>query len=234
MNITIDKKAITDKLSESVLESGWDFVSDYIQDDFLKVLDQLIVNVQEGKRFTPKVRDIFNAFTYCPKDKLKVVMVGQDPYPQLNVADGLAFSCSKTISPQPSLKFMFKELPDQENKNTDPDLKRWAKQGVLLINSAFTVEINKIGSHYDMWNSFSSSLIKYLDNNFNDIVFVFLGRQAQQRVSLINKTGDNINRIITVSHPASAAYHGGNWNSNDMYNNINTYLESVGKTKIVW
>ena len=234
MNITINKKAITDKLSESVLESGWDFVSDYIQEDFIKVLDQLIVNVQEGKRFTPKVRDIFNAFKYCPKDKLKVVMIGQDPYPQLNVADGLAFSCSKTMSPQPSLKFMFKELPDQENANTNPDLKRWAEQGVLLINSAFTVEINNIGSHYDMWNSFSTNLIKHLDENFDDIVFVFMGKKAQTRASLINKTGEKVNRILYVSHPASAAYQGGNWNSNDMYNTINNYLESVNKTKIVW
>ena len=231
MNITIDKKAITDKLSESVLESGWDFISDYIQDDFLKILEQLVVNVQDGKRFTPKVKDIFNAFTYCPKDDLKVVMIGQDPYPQLNVADGLAFSCSKTGRLQPSLKYMFNELP---GNNNDPDLKRWAKQGVLLLNSAFTVEINKIGSHYDMWNSFSNNLIKYLDSNFKDIVFVFLGRQAQKRAGIISKTGKKVNRIINVSHPASAAYQGGDWNSNNMYEMINTYLNSVGKTKIVW
>mgnify|MGYP003120429487 FL=1 len=126
---------------------------------------------------------------------------------------------------------MFKESP---SNNNDPDLKRWAEQGVLLINSAFTVEINNIGSHYDLWNDFSINLIKYLDANFKDIVFVFMGRKAQARATHINKTGENINRIINVSHPASAAYQGGDWNSNKMYEMINTYLESTGKTKIVW
>ena len=145
----IDINILRDNLNNKLEESGWDrMLSPYVNGlSFDHIMNTLIEHVENGKRFTPKFKDVFNGFHECPYDKMKVVIVGQDPYPQLGVADGIAFSCSRKGKTEKSLQYIFKALYG-EYEDYNNDLRRWSNQGVLLINTAFTCEINKIGSHY--------------------------------------------------------------------------------------
>ena len=224
INIQEKKDKICQKLGV------WKVVQDFVQSSgFDSVMLNLISQVENDNRFTPKFKDIFNAFVYCPYNKLKVVFVGQDPYPQLDVADGISFSCSYTNKEQPSLRYIFDELEIQyPNSNRNTDLKRWSKQGVLMLNTALTVSIGKIGSHYDIWKPFASYLFSEL-NKRDDLVFVCLGKKAEQWEHHMTN-----NHIIKVSHPASAAYKGGKWNSQDLFKQVNNCLESMDKPLIVW
>ena len=238
--IEVNRIKIKQVLSQRLADSNWDYLSRYIHEDFDNILNYLINSVNKGKRFTPQIKNVFKAFEECNYDDLKVVMVGQDPYPQFDysnnrtIADGLAFSCSHTNLEQPSLKFIFDEI-----QNTiDPDyerlcnLTRWSKQGVLLINTALTTEIGKIGKHYELWKPMLTKLIEFIDIEFGNIVFVFLGKKAQQFSSIINRNTTAVkNHIIHISHPASAAYRNSVWDSNNLFNKINKLL---GDRSIIW
>ncbi|MEK6263807.1 MAG: uracil-DNA glycosylase, partial [Clostridium sp.] len=179
-----------------------------------------------GQRFTPQFKDIFNAFKECDYDNLKVVIVGQDPYPQLGSADGLAFSCSKKNKAEKSLQYILKALKDE---NGSVDLRRWANQGVLLINTALTVEINKIGSHYWNWKPFTEYLFTTLNKKNKDVVYILMGRKAEAWQLLLSNQ-----KLLKCSHPASAAYRGGIWDSNDVFKKANDELEKQNKTLISW
>ena len=245
----IDRIKIKQVLSKRMSDVNWDFVSKFIIQKFDFILDKLIQNVQADKRFTPKIKDVFNSFEKCNHDDLKVVMLGQDPYPHvinnITTADGLAFSCSHTEMEQPSLKYMFDEIQNTVVSDhiydvdglylRDCNLERWAKQGVLLINTALTTEVGEVGMHYELWKEFITELIMYIDNEFSNIVFVFLGNKAKGFSNDINRNTKQIkNHIIKVTHPASAAYRNQLWDSKNMFNNINLHLNNAGKTKIIW
>lgn len=211
-------------------ETGWNNIIPFIKsEDFSQIIYNLDKQLSEGYRFTPKLKDIMNSFIECEYDKLKVVFVGQDPYPQANVADGISFSCSNTMKEQPSLRYIFNYLESQDsNYKRDPDLKRWANQGVLMLNTAMTVQIGKIGSHYSIWKDFTNFLFKEL-NKRNDLIIVLLGKKAESwELSLNNNT------IFKIPHPASAAYKGGKWDAKDVFNKVNDDLQNQGKTLIKW
>ena len=234
MTEQVNLEEIKLKLIEKIRPSGWaHLLRGFIQNsDFDKVLLKLYNLKEEGKRFTPPLKNVFTAFEKCPLDGLKVVLIGQDPYPYLNVADGMAFSCSITGKPQVSLKFMFHSIqrqvyPDTPDMEHNPDLSRWAEQGVLLLNSALTCEIDKVGSHYAIWKEFMSYLIDMLNFTDSGIVYILLGKQAQELEGLIS----DHHHILKASHPASAAHNGtGIWDSNDVWNKANQLLT----TKIKW
>ena len=193
--------------------------------EFTKILTDLYHMSNSGQRFTPPLRDVFRAFEECPYDELKVVMVGQDPYPTLGVADGIAFSCSKSEKEQPSLRFMLDEAQKMYPFYDRPlDLKRWSNQGVLLLNTALTTEVGNIGSHYDIWKLFTTYLLDWLNINNSGLVYVYMGKKAEEWSSITNDS----NIKYFVKHPASAAYNGSNWDSGDIFNLINTHK------KIIW
>ena len=154
----------------------------------------------------PKQSDVFNAFKYCNYYDLKVVMIGYDPYPQKDVATGLLFANKETTSENnisPSLDII-KECVTKEdipygNIDFDITLKSWAQQGVLLLNSALTVEENKIKSHILLWRPFMVSLLKNLSESNTGIIYVLFGNQAQTLEPYINK---NFNYVIKEKHPA--------------------------------
>ena len=162
--IEINIETLRETLNEKLVVSGWDkMLTPYTNGlSFDHIMNTLVDNVNDGKRFTPRFKDVFNAFYECPYDKVKVVIVGQDPYPQLGVADGIAFSCSRKGKTEKSLQYIFKALYDGEYEGHDNDLRRWANQGVLLLNTAFTCQVNKIGSHYAIWKSFTEYLFEIL------------------------------------------------------------------------
>ncbi len=220
---------IISKIKEKVSSSDWAPILNPWLDstDHYNVVKALKSANESGVRFTPRYGDAYNAFLHCPVDQLKVVMIGQDPYPQPDVADGIAFSCSKKGKPEASLRYIFKAL---DTPDADPDLRRWADQGVLLLNTAMTVEVNNVGSHYDMWKPFMSSLLTEISNLRPDIIVVGLGKKAQEWLSYFPFATK-----LEVSHPASAAYRkGGTWDHQDVFNRINEYLTWQGKDLIKW
>jgi uracil-DNA glycosylase len=223
---TVDLADIKCKLIEKLKQSGWtDKLKGFIQSsDFDKILQNLYDLRESGKRFTPPLKQVFRAFEECPVDKLRVIIIGQDPYPQIGVADGLAFSCGNTDKPQPSLRNMFEAIEKTVYQEfptyQDPNLTRWANQGVLLLNKALTCEVDKIGSHYDVWNDFVMYVLDMLNFTDSGLIFVLLGKPSQE---LENFIGPN-HYIIKASHPASAVYTKTVWECNDLFNKVNEII----------
>jgi uracil-DNA glycosylase len=232
MNLEEIKQKMFDKLEPS----GWGrvFKSFIFSSEFDDILNKLWTLSQEDKRFTPPLKQVFRAFEECPYDSLKVVIVGQDPYPQLGVADGVSFSCSNTGRLQPSLKYILGEVNrtvyNGHEVSTDVDLTRWANQGVLMLNTALTTEVGKIGSHYDIWKPFTAYLLDWLSNYNTGVIYVYMGKKAEEWSVL---TGDN-NYKFYVKHPASAAYSGGKWDCMDVFNKISSIVETNSGTTIIW
>jgi len=216
MNLEEIKQKMFDKLEPS----GWGRVlkSFIFSGDFDNILTKLYTLSQEDKRFTPPLKQVFRAFEECPYDKLQIVMVGQDPYPTFGVADGIAFSCGNTKQLQPSLRFILDEVNRTVYRghpgSLEPDLTRWSNQGILLLNTALTVEVGKIGSHYDIWKQFTAYLLDWLNNYNPGLVYVYMGKKAEEWSMM---TSDSNNVKYFVKHPASAAYNGSKWDSNDMF-----------------
>ena len=238
MTEQVNLEEIKLKLIEKLRDSGWaNRLKGFLQSsDFDKILETLYKLREDGKRFTPPLKYVFRAFEECPVDKLKVIMIGQDPYPHFGVADGLAFSCSLTQKPQPSLKNIFGAIEHTVHEDfpthQDPDLKRWANQGVLLLNSALTCQVDKVGSHYAVWQEFIAYVMDILNFIDSGLIFVLMGKQAQELEGLI---GDH-HHVIKVSHPASAAYTKTVWDCGNMFNEINKIINGQnGPTfKINW
>jgi len=219
---------IKETLKEDLKVSGWDEILNPFLDSkgLDSITDTLIRLVEQDRRFTPKLKDAFNAFKETNLSDLKVVIVGQDPYPQLGVADGIAFSCSKTGKPQPSLRYILKELGDEDG---DVDLRRWANQGVLLINTAQTCEVNKIGSHFGLWKSFTEYIFESINKIDKNIIFVLMGRKAEAWQSAMPGQ-----KLLKCAHPAAAAYNGGTWKADGIFEKVNNELDKQGKTCITW
>ena len=232
----MDIEQIKQKMFDKLEPNGWGkvFKSFIFSSEFEKILNKLWELSNENSRFTPTLKQVFRAFEECPYDKLKVVIIGQDPYPQLGVADGISFSCSNTNKLQPSLKFILQEVDktvyDNHVISEDLDLKRWSNQGILMLNTALTVEIGKIGSHYDIWKPFTAYLFDYLNNNNSGLIYVYMGKKAEEWSEVI----DDNNYKFNVKHPASAAYNGSKWDSNDIFNKISKLVKENNGNEIIW
>jgi uracil-DNA glycosylase len=232
----INHDEVVSKMSEMLKDSGWHSVLKgfLVSEDFKNILVTLARAVAEDKRFTPPLKQVFRAFQECPYDKLRVIMIGQDPYPQLGVADGIAFSCGNTGKPEASLRYMLHAVNDtvydgkHDVKLADPSLARWSNQGVLMLNTALTTEVGKIGKHFDIWQPFIAYLIDMLSKNDRALTWVFMGKQAQALSDMV----DDHHHILTCSHPASAAYQKQQkWDCNNIFNDVNTLLTD---TPVVW
>jgi uracil-DNA glycosylase len=236
MKVEPDIEEIKQKLFEKLEPNGWGRIlkSFIFSSEFTDILSELYRQSVNNKRFTPTLKQLFRAFEECPYDKLKVVFIGQDPYPQLGVADGISFSCSNTGKLQPSLKYIFAEIErtvyQEYPSYQDPDLSRWSRQGILMLNTALTVEVGKIGSHYDIWKPFTAYLLDWLNNYNPGLVYVYMGKKAEEWSQL---TSDN-NHKFTVKHPASAAYSGSKWDSNDIFNKVSKIVKDAYGESITW
>lgn len=211
-----------------------------LSNDFDNVISTLQKLVDEGERFTPPLKSIFRAFEECPLSKLKVIIVGQDPYPQLGVADGIAFSCGNTLKKEASLRYIHDAIARTVYGNSDlskdmsPDLVSWSNQGVLMLNTSLTTEVGKIGKHFHLWNPFVNYLIdmlNHISSENNPYIWVFLGKKAQEFEDLLHPS----QIIIRASHPASAAYaKQKEWDCNNLFTKVNEELDKLGKQKILW
>lgn len=202
-----------------------------LSSDFTDILNSLVNEVENDRRFTPAVKDVFEGVIQCPYDDLKVVMIGQDPYPQLGVADGIAFSCSKTGVAQPSLRMitaaLLSSFPDYQEKT---DLSVWSKQGILMLNSAFTTQINKPATHYDIWKPFMGYLLDHLSKEKPNLVYVFFGKKAQEWYDYVGEEAIK----IKVSHPASATYSGNVWNHDNVFLKVQEAVQERFGYSIKW
>ena len=188
--------------------------------DWMKVIDRTELNDvmtkvgQEYRRrpLCPAQPDVFKAFELCPLKDLKVVMLGQDPFPQKGVATGILFGNRKEVDENdlsPSLNVVKEAAINFEVPHYcitfDQTLESWARQGILMLNSALTVEMNRIGSHVMLWRPFIAKLLKNLSEYDTAIVYVLFGRQAQTFKPYINS---RFNHIIEIEHPAYFARSG--------------------------
>ena len=212
-----------------------------LSNDFDNVISTLQQLVEDGERFTPPLKSIFRAFEECPVSKLKVIVVGQDPYPQLGVADGIAFSCGNTMKKEASLRYIqdaiARTVYDNKDliKDMNPDLVNWSNQGILMLNTSLTTEVGKIGKHFHIWNPFVNYLIDMLNHvsvkNNDPYIWVFLGKKAQEFKDLLHPS----QIIVTATHPASAAYaKQKEWDCNNLFIKVNEHLEQLGKQKVLW
>lgn len=238
MTQTVDLEEIKSKLIERLKPSGWatKLKSFVYSSDFDKILETLYTEREAGRRFTPPLKQVFRAFELCPVDQLKVVMIGQDPYPYLGVADGIAFSCGNTPKVQPSLQQIFnaieKTVYQEYPTHQDPDLSRWSRQGVLMLNRALTCQVDKVGSHYEIWHDFLMYVIDMLSLTNSGLIFCLLGQKAQELESSISQS----HYILKASHPASAAYSKTDWDCNDLFNEANRIIVANNgpQYKIEW
>lgn len=182
----------------------------------------------------PKYENIFKAFELTSLDSLKVVILGQDPYHGEGQAQGLAFSTPKEIKNPPSMVNILKEINQdlqKESTCSDGDLTSWAKQGVLLLNTILTVEKSKPKSHHKLgWEIFTDNIIKYINENCKDIVFLLWGTPAISKSKLID---EKKHHILTSVHPSPlSAYRG--FLGCKHFSQTNEILKSLNKTTIDW
>ena len=237
MKQKLDLEEIKQKLFEKLEPSGWGQVlkSFIFSGDFDNIITELAKLSSEDQRFTPGLKDAFRAFIECPYKDLKVVFIGQDPYPQFGVADGISFSCGHTKQLQPSLRFILDEVNrtvyNGNPGSTDPDLTRWANQGILMLNTALTTTVGKIGQHYTIWHPFTTYLFDYLNNKQTGLVYVYLGKQA---INWSDDVGES-NYKLFASHPASAAYQKQRcWDSQDVFKKTSEIIAANHNYKIIW
>lgn len=177
---------------------------------------------------------VFNAFKFTPYHKVKVVILGQDPYHGPNQAHGLSFSVQKGVAIPPSLKNIFKELVnDVLGFKTPPhgNLNFWATQGVLLLNACLTVEANKPASHQMAgWQNFTDEVIKHLSNNKENLVFILWGKFAQTKAVFID---ERKHLVLAAVHPSPFSAHRGFLGSKP-FSKTNAYLKANGISEIDW
>lgn len=183
----------------------------------------------------PKQKDVFKAFELCSYKDVKIVFIGQDPYPQKDVATGILFGNKKgTINLSPSLEMIKEAVINYEIPHGPIDfditLESWAEQGILMLNSALTCEMNKTGSHTMLWRPFISKLLCNLSNSSPGLLYVLFGDQAQTFEPYINK---RINTILKVHHPAYYARTHSKIPS-DLFIRINEFIRYNYNTSICW
>lgn len=219
------------------LDPSWlEVLSDEFEKDYMLKLKQFLKKEKEsGQKIHPKGSDIFNAFNKTPFDKVKVVILGQDPYHGPNQAHGLSFSVQKGVQTPPSLQNIYKELatdiPGFKIPNSG-DLTEWAEQGVLLLNATLTVRAATAGSHQKKgWEKFTDTVIKTISDKKSGVVFILWGNYAQSKADLID---DSKHLIIKSTHPSPLAVSRGGFFGSKPFSKTNTYLEKHGEKPIDW
>ncbi len=186
-----------------------------------------------GKKIYPKRTDIFNAFSLTPYERVKVVILGQDPYHGENQAHGLSFSVKLGVKPPPSLVNIYKEIYSDLGKEAPVHgcLEKWAKQGVMLLNSVLTVEKSQAASHQGKgWERFTDEVIKAINAKESPVVFVLWGAYAQEKGKIID---ENKHLIIKSPHPSPFSAHRGFLGSKP-FSKVNEYLLATEQKEVDW
>ena len=217
------------------LKESWKalLISEF-EKDYMQSLSHFLREQKLHKKIIyPPGNKIFNAFQLTKFEKLKVVILGQDPYHGIGQAHGLSFSVEQGIKPPPSLNNIFKELEsDLGLKRPDHgNLEKWAQQGVLLLNSILTVEKGSPGSHSKRgWEIFTDEVLNTITSLRKNTVFILWGQKAQDKCHFIDSTE---NLVIKSSHPSPYSAHGGFLGSKP-FSRTNNYLKDHGYDPIDW
>lgn len=200
---------------------------------YYKNLYEFVKNEYNTTQIFPNADDIFNAFHLTPLGKVKVVIIGQDPYHEPGQAHGLCFSVKPGVDIPPSLENIYKELHDDLGCYIPNNgyLVKWAEQGVLLLNTVLTVRAHRANSHRGQgWEEFTDAAIRALNKQDRPIVFILWGKPAQTKLSML----DNPNHLIlTAPHPSPLSAYRGFFGSRP-FSRTNAFLESKGESPIDW
>ena len=219
---------------DPVIEDGWKKVLwDEFQSLYFAELKAFLVEELQSQSVYPPGRLIFNAFQHTPFDRVKAVILGQDPYHGSGQAHGLCFSVPPGIRQPPSLVNIFKELQSDLGIGIPEhgNLEKWADQGVLLLNATLTVRAGQAGSHQNKgWETFTNRVIEQVSGQRTGVVFLLWGRYAQAKESLIDA---NKHLILKAAHPSPFSAHSGFFGCGH-FSRTNTYLEQQGISPIDW
>lgn len=216
------------------IEESWKnaLASEFDKDYFIKLTDFVRGEYLSGKAIYPAPSNIFNAFNLCPLDKVKVVIIGQDPYHEPGQAHGLCFSVLPPTPVPPSLVNIYKEIEDDLGRPsaTHGDLTAWARQGVLLLNATLTVRAHAAASHSGKgWEQFTDAVIRATAGRDN-IVYMLWGSYAQRKAEFVDPSR---NLILKSVHPSPLSAHRGFF-GNHHFSRANEYLVAHGQTPIEW
>ncbi len=223
------------KVNNVQIEESWKAVlkEEFEQPYFATIKQFLVQEKQAGKVIYPKGSLIFNAFNLTPFDKVKVVVIGQDPYHNPGQAMGLSFSVPKGVRVPPSLKNIYKEIANTIDDFKIPDhgdLTAWAQQGVFLLNAMLTVEHNKAGSHKKIgWQTFTDAVIRRLSDEREGLVFLLWGNFAKQKKAFIDEMKHH---VLESVHPSPLAGNG--FQGCGHFSTTNELLIKQGQEPIDW
>ena len=195
--------------------------------------DFLVAEREAGKRIFPRGNDWFHALDATPRDQVRVVIIGQDPYHGEGQAHGLCFSVREGVAPPPSLVNIFKELKSDLGIATPRHghLEAWARQGVLLLNAVLTVEAGRAASHQGKgWEQFTDAVIREVNASTRPVVFILWGNYAQRKAAFVDATR---HCVIKSAHPSPLSAHNGFFGSKP-FSRANAFLESHGEAPIDW
>ena len=227
---------------EVKIESSWKNVLEKeFEKKYFKDLTEFVKLEYQNSTVYPPASFIFNAFELTPFDKVKVVILGQDPYHGPDQANGLAFSVNNGVKVPASLVNIYKEIESdlgQKTKNNQGDLENWARQGVLLLNATLTVKASQAGSHQNKgWELFTDAVVRILSEQKENLVFILWGSYAQKKV--LRQAQDEIiidenkHLVIRSAHPSPLSAYGGFFGSKP-FSQTNNYLMLNNKEPIVW
>ena len=219
---------------EVKIEKSW---KDALADEFGKPYFESLVRFlhkekSEGRKIFPPGSQIFRAFDLTPVDKVRVVILGQDPYHGYGQAHGLSFSVPAGVPAPPSLKNIFKEIESDTGvvMSGYPDLENWARQGVLLLNAVLTVRSGEAASHSRIgWEQFTDAVIRYISDNCEGVVFMLWGNFARGKRDLIDASR---HCVLEAAHPSPLAR--GAFFGCRHFSKANTYLQERGRLPIDW
>jgi len=216
------------------IETGW---KNLLEEEFSKPyfidLAGFVKSEYQNEVIYPKGKEIFNAFDHCPIEKLKVVILGQDPYHGPGQAHGLSFSVREGIPFPPSLLNIFKEINRDLGQSMPPhgDLTKWADQGVLLLNATLTVRAHQAGSHQNKgWELFTDAVIRKIVATRQNIVFMLWGAYAQKKAAFID---EDKHLKLHAPHPSPLSAHRGFLGCGH-FSKANAYLKDNGIGEIMW
>ncbi len=223
-----------DKIMNVKIEESWKNVlsDEFNKEYFIKLTDFVRGEYLSGKAVYPAPANIFNAFNLCPLDKVKVVIIGQDPYHEPGQAHGLCFSVLPPTPIPPSLVNIYKEIENDLGRpsKTHGDLTSWAEQGVLLLNATLTVQAHLAASHAGKgWEQFTDAVIRAVAKQEN-IVYMLWGAYAQRKAEFVNPEK---NLILKSVHPSPLSASRGFF-GNHHFSSANEYLTEHGKIPIDW
>ncbi len=227
------------------IEASWkDALKEEFEKDYFIKLTEFVRNEYRQHTCYPPRNEIFNAFNLCPLSKVKVVILGQDPYHGEGQAEGLCFSVKTGIALPPSLINIFKEVKDdigtrpqiikdlQGKDMYDGSLRRWAQQGVFLLNTCLSVRQHEAFSHSRQgWESFTDAVIKIISEKQEHVAFMLWGGPARSKKKIID-TSKHL--VLESVHPSPLSANRGGWFGNHHFSRCNAWLQEKGLTPIVW